>query len=84
MNEFLDVVSRVTEAISALTNATDGLRTLTLLIAAALARQKNIDTKQFIQDVSDLADEELGHDVPVPFPVADFLAVLKRQLQTGK
>jgi hypothetical protein len=82
VEEYLDMAKHIQEAISALADATEGLRTVTLLVAAALARQKNIDTEKFLTDVSAMIDDHYSQDASIPIQVLDFRAELVRCLSS--
>lgn len=80
--EYLDMSKHITDAISSLTDATEGLRTVTLLTAAALAKQKNIDTQKFMDDISFIIENHYPPEDTIPLVVLDFRAELIRQLST--
>ncbi len=82
LDEFLDMSKRITEAIDALGQATEALRVVSLLTAAAISRQKNIDSQQFVNDVSALIESVYSQDEQIPMPVLDFHAELVRRLST--
>lgn len=79
-DEYLDMCKHIEVAISALTSATEGLRTVTLLIAASLAKQKSINAPQLIADISSMIEGHYPQDAVIPTVVLDFRAELARRL----
>lgn len=82
MAEYLDMTKHIQEAISALTDATDGLRTVTLLIAAALEKQPSIDGHKLMDDISFMIENHYPPEAEIPLVVLDFRAELARRLST--
>ena len=82
IDEYMDMVKHIQAAIAALAEATDALRTVTLLTASALAKQKHIDTRQFMTDVSNLIEGHYPQGTSIPMPVLDFRAELAHRLTT--
>jgi hypothetical protein len=82
MAEYLDMAKHIQEAISALTDATEGLRTVTLLTVAAIAKQPNIDGHKFMDDISLMIENHYPPEDEIPLVVLDFRAELARRLST--
>lgn len=82
IDEYIDMTKRITSVITDLGNAADGLRTVTLLIVAAIAKQPNIDGHKFMDDISLMIENHYPPEVEIPLVVLDFRAEIARRLFT--
>lgn len=82
MSAFLDLMNSVTAAIKTSADTVNALRTVTLLIAASLAKQKNLDAKQFMEDISFMIENHYPQDEGIPTVVLDFRAELAKAIPT--
>ena len=80
--EYTDMMSRIADTIKVSGNTIDALRTVTLLLAAALAKQKNLDAEQFMRDISFMIDNHYPQDSGIPTVVLDFRAELAKAIPT--
>jgi hypothetical protein len=79
--EYLDMSQHIAKAIHSLTDAVDGLRTVSLLTIAALEKQKSIDSAQLIKDISAMIEIHYPQDENIPITVLDFRAELIRRFE---
>ena len=78
------MVKHTSDAIAAIADATDGLRSVTLLIVAAIAKQDGIDAPKFMADISSMIEGHYRQDEEIPTVVLDFRAELARALSAKK
>lgn len=82
VEEYMNMMKHVQETVAALADATDALRTVTLLMVAALAKQENINPRKFMDDISFMIENHYPPDGTIPTVVLDFRAELARRLST--
>jgi len=82
IEEYMDMMKHVSETLTTTGDAINGLRTVTLLIVSALAKQDGINAKQFMDDISFMIENHYPPEDEIPTVVLDFRAELARTLST--
>lgn len=70
--------------IQALSDQIDGLRTVNIILAVALARQPALDVTLLLADVAGMIESNHEQGAAIPMPVLDFHAELTRAIRADR
>ena len=81
--QLMDLMNSVGELTRTTGEQLEALRSVTLVIVSALAKQSGIEKRQLLKDVEDGIDRLYGQDEKIPMPVLDIRAQLIRSMGDG-